>query len=95
MDMYTLLHAKWITSKALLVAHESMLSAMRQPGWEGVCGRMETCIWMAQILRCSSETITTLLISYILIEKLKKIKCITNKDLLESKGNYAQYLIST
>ena len=82
MDMYTLLYVKWITNKALLVAHETMLSAMWQPGWEGVWGRMETCIWMAQILCCSSETITTLLISYILIKKVKKIKCITNKDVL-------------
>ena len=30
----------------------------------GVCGRMDTCIWMAEFLFCSPETITTLLISY-------------------------------
>ena len=30
----------------------------------GVWGRMDTCICMAESLRCSPETITTLLISY-------------------------------
>ena len=33
-------------------------------GGRGVWGRMDTCISMAESLSCSSETITTLLISY-------------------------------
>ena len=40
----------------------------------GVCRRMDTCIYMAESLRCSPEIITTLLISCTLIpnKKLKK-----------------------
>ena len=34
-----------------------------QPGWEGIWGRMDTCICMAESLQCSPETTTTLLIS--------------------------------
>ena len=30
----------------------------------GVCGRMDTCIYMVESLCCPPETITTLLISY-------------------------------
>ena len=37
---------------------------MGQPGWEGVRGRMDTYISMAEPLCRSPETITTLLISY-------------------------------
>jgi len=39
-----------------------------------VWGRMDTCIYMAESLHCSSETVTTLLISYIPIQNefLKK-----------------------
>ncbi len=40
----------------------------------GVWGRMDTCVCTAESLHCLSETITTLLIGYTLIEnkKLKK-----------------------
>ena len=38
--------------------------AFYQPGWEGSLGRMDTCISMADSLRCSPEVTTTLLISY-------------------------------
>ena len=34
----------------------------------GVWGRMDTCICMAELLRCLPKTITTLLISYIPIQ---------------------------
>ena len=48
------------------------------PGWEGVCGRMDTCICMAESVHHSPETITTLLIGYTPIQNafgvLKKIK---------------------
>ena len=37
---------------------------MCQPGWEGIWGRMDTCICMAESLHCSPETITTLLFGY-------------------------------
>ena len=37
---------------------------MWQPGWEGSVGENDTCIGMAESLRCAPETITTLLIGY-------------------------------
>jgi len=37
---------------------------MWQPGWEGVWGRMDAGIRVAESLPCSPETITALLISY-------------------------------
>ena len=46
------------------MAHGPLLNVMWQPGWEGSVGGMDTCTRMAESLRCSSETITTLLISY-------------------------------
>ena len=49
-----------------------MLRVMWQPGWEGSLGGMDTCTCMAESLRCSPETLTTLLIGYIPIENLKK-----------------------
>ena len=57
-DMYTLLYLKWITNKNLLyIAHGTLLNVMWQLGWEG---SLDTC----KSLRCSPETITTLLIGY-------------------------------
>ena len=38
---------------------------------KGVWGRMDTCIWMAESLRCSPETITTLLVGYTPIQNKK------------------------
>jgi len=37
---------------------------MCQPGWEGFCGRMDTCLCMTEPLCCSPETTTALLIGY-------------------------------
>ena len=37
----------------------------------GVWGKMDTCIWMAESLRCSPDTITTLLVSYTPIQNKK------------------------
>ena len=37
----------------------------------GVWGRMDTCVWMAESLHYSLETITTLLISYTAIQNKK------------------------
>ena len=47
----------------------------------GVWGRMETCICMAESLPCSPETITTLLISYTLIQ-IKSEKNVYDGDLI-------------
>ena len=38
MDMFTLLYLKWIINKDLLIADETLLSAMWQPGWEKSLG---------------------------------------------------------
>ena len=46
--------------------------------WGGVCRRLDTCICMAESLRCSPEAITTLLISYTPIQN-KKFK-VWNKE---------------
>ena len=68
MDMYTLLYLKWITNKDLQVPTYSTWNsapcyvAVRMGGEFG--GRMDTCICMAKSLRCSPETLITLLISY-------------------------------
>ena len=43
-------------------AHGTLLNVMWQLGGRGVWGRMDTCICMAELLCCASETITTLLI---------------------------------
>ena len=40
----------------------------------GIRGRMDTCIRMAESLRCSPETITTLLIGYIPTQNKKFIE---------------------
>ena len=36
-------------------------------------GKMDTCVYMAEFLHCSPETITTLLMCYTLIQNKKKI----------------------
>ena len=63
MDMCTLLYLKWITIKDLL--YSTWNSAQYYvAAWMGgeFGGRMDTCICMAESLRCSPETITTLFI---------------------------------
>ena len=37
MDMYKLLHLKWIMSKDM--AHETLFNVVWQPGWEGSLGK--------------------------------------------------------
>ena len=65
MDMHTLLYLKWITDKDLLYTE---LCSMPRGSLDerGVWGRMETCRCRAEPLRYAPETITTLLIGYIL-----------------------------
>ena len=62
--LYVLLYLKWITNKDLLYSKGSLLNVMWQPAGEGVLGRMDTCVCLAESLLCSPETITTLLIAY-------------------------------
>ena len=50
--MYTLLYLKWITNKTYCIAPRTLLNVMCQPGWEGVWGRMDKCIFMAESLGC-------------------------------------------
>ena len=71
MGMYTLLYLKWITTGTCCIARGTLLSVMWQFEWEGVWGRMDTCICMAESLHCSPETITVLLITYTPIENKK------------------------
>ena len=52
MDMYT--------GGTYYIAHGTLLDVMWQPGWEGIWGRMDTCVGMAEPLYCPPETITTL-----------------------------------
>ena len=54
--------------------HGTLLNVMWQPGWEGSWGRMDTRICMAESLRCLPGTITTLFISYTIIQSKKFFK---------------------
>ena len=45
MDMYLLLYLKWITTRNYCIPRGTLLNVMRQPGWEGVRGSMET--WLS------------------------------------------------
>ena len=68
MDMYTLLYLKLITSKDLLCS--TWNSAQCVVDWMGgVQGRVAMC--MAESLRSSLETVTTLLITYTPIQNKK------------------------
>ena len=52
----------------------------------GFRGRMDTCICMAESLHSSTETITTLLISYTSIQKFKNKNKKKKKRKKEKKG---------
>ena len=73
--MYTLLCLEWITKRNLLLQHMELCSVfcVRLDG-RGVWGRMDTCICMAESLRCLPETITTLLIGYTPIQNALGVK---------------------
>ena len=75
--VYTLLYLKWITNKDLLY-RASNSAQCYVAAWmgEGIWGRMDICVCMAES-RCSSpETITTRLMGYTSIQnqKFKRIK---------------------
>ena len=74
MVMYTMLYLQQITTRTYYIAQGTLLSVMWQPGWEGVWGRMDTGICMAESLPCSPETITTLLIGYTPIQNKKLLQ---------------------
>ena len=63
MDMYKLLYLKWITNEILLYSTGNSAQCY-VAAWRGVQRRTDTCIPMVEFLRCSPETITTLLICY-------------------------------
>ena len=75
MDTYTLLYLKWVTNKDLLDSTGNSAQCYLA-AWMGgqFCGGVDTFICMAESLRCSPETTTTLLISYTPTQnkKLKK-----------------------
>ena len=82
--MYILLYLKQITNKCLFCTVHGMLCD-RLDG-RGVWGGMDTNIFMAESLHCSSETITTLLVIWLYPStKLKVLK--TNKKCQLEKGN--------
>ena len=64
MVMYTLLYSKWIINKDQLYSTWNSTQCY-VPAWMGggIWGRMDTCICVAESLRCLPETTTTLLIS--------------------------------
>ena len=75
MDVYTLLYLKWKPARSYCVAQGTLFIVMWQPGWEGVWGRMGTCICVAESLCCPPETITALLIGNTpILSKSKTIK---------------------
>ena len=65
--MSTLLYSKWITNKDLLYQPGNSSQCYASLDGRGVWGRMDTCICMAESLRCSHETTTILLISYVFV----------------------------
>ena len=62
-DMYPLLYLKWITDKGLLL-HSTRDCSMLHGSLDGrgVWGRKDTCICMAELLCCASETIILLIV---------------------------------
>ena len=48
-----------------VILHSYFLSCYLMSFWRGIWERMDTCMCMAEPLRCSPETITTLLVGYI------------------------------
>ena len=67
MDRYTVLYLKWITNKGLLYSTDNCSMLCGCLDGSRVWGRMDTCICMAESLHCSPETLTTLLIGYLLL----------------------------
>ena len=63
MGMYTLQCLKWINNKDLTIQHMKLCSMLcGSLNGKGVWGRMDICVFMAESLCYSPETITTLFI---------------------------------
>ena len=62
MDTYTLLYLKWITSKDLLCSTGNSAQGFVAPWMGGECGGewILVYVYMAELLCCAPETITTL-----------------------------------
>ena len=73
-DMSTLLYLKWVTNKNLLYGTGNPAVLCGSLDGRGVWGRMDTCICVAEVLRCPPETITTLLIGYTPVLWLPDVK---------------------
>ena len=60
--MYTLLYSKWITSKDLLCSTGNSAQGFVAPWMGGECGGewIRVYVYMAELLCCAPETITTL-----------------------------------
>ena len=71
MDMDTQLYSKCRTKKDLLQHREPCSGLCGSLDGRGVWGRMGTCVWMAESLHSSPETVTTLFISCTPIENKK------------------------
>ena len=90
------LYLKWITNMMYCTVRGTLLNVVCQLRWEGVWGRMDRGIRMAESFCCSSETTTTLLTSYIPIQNLKKFK-VWKKNYHQvplSMGSQARILVS-
>ena len=74
-DMYTLLDLKWITKKDLLEWHMKLCSMLNENlDGRAVQEKMDTCIYMAESLLFSPETITTLFVNQLYLNTKQKIK---------------------
>ena len=67
-------YIKMVNSQGPIIYHMDLCSVLcGSLDGRGVWGRMDTCVCMAECLRCSPEIITMLLISYIQ-HKIKGLK---------------------
>ena len=57
--------------------HETLLNVICHSGWEGGLGENEYICTYGWVLCCSSETVTTLLISYVCVRVLVAQLCLT------------------
>ena len=87
MDMYALLYSKGITNKDLLYSARNSAQRYVAAWMGGEFGREWICvlICLAESLRCSPETITTLLVGYALIQN-KKLNIKRQRLLLQRKA---------
>ena len=70
MDVYTLLHLKWITNKDLLYSLQNSAQCYVVAWMRGVFGRKtDPCIFLAESLSCSLEIITTLSVYWLYSNK--------------------------